>query len=121
MQGEKELAKLFLHDYDIYLGGIIWGKIKEDSSIDDFSGNTLYMVNERFYDTLLSVPEEKDFDRVVAYRGKFFVCNPMIVMQHNGFSDNKKKYIDFGPYTKRIKLYRNKQESTLLKNPPDLP
>jgi hypothetical protein len=55
--------------YDIYLGGIIWGKIKEDNSVDDFSGNTLYMVNESFYDVLLSTPENEDFDRAIAYKG----------------------------------------------------
>ena len=92
-------------EYDIYLGGIIWGKIKEDNSVDDFSGNTLYMVNSRFYSTILSVSEEKDFDRVVANKGKFFVCKPMVVVQHNGYSDNQKRHIDFDPYIRRTKLY----------------
>jgi len=37
--------------------------------------------------------------------GKFFACNPMLVVQHNGFSHNQKKCIDFGPYIRRTKLY----------------
>jgi hypothetical protein len=103
--------KYFLNNkpknYDIYLGGITWGKIKQDNSVDDFSGNTMYIVNERFYDTILSVPDNKDFDRAVANKGKFLVCNPMVVVQHNGFSDNQKKYIDFEPYTRRMNLFRS--------------
>jgi hypothetical protein len=80
-------------DYDLYLGGINWGKINEDNSVNDFSGNTFYMVNNKFYETILSPPEEKDFDRIVANRGKFFVCNPMVAIQHNGFSDNQKNIL----------------------------
>lgn len=93
-------------NYDIYLGGIIWGKLNEDNSVDDFSGTTLYLVKQKFYDTLLSLPEDKDYDRALAMKGRFFVCNPMVVIQHNGFSDNQKRYIDFGPYIRRTKLYK---------------
>ena len=39
-------------EYDIYLGGIIWGKINSDNRVDDFSGTTLYLVHQRFYDIL---------------------------------------------------------------------
>lgn len=56
-------------DYDIYLGGITWRKIKEDNTVNDFSGTVLYMVNENFYDILLALPEVKDFDRALAGKG----------------------------------------------------
>lgn len=92
-------------NYDIYLGGIIWGKMNDDNSVDDFSGTTLYLANQKFYEVLLSLPEDKDYDRALAKKGKFIVCNPMVVVQHNGYSDNQKKYIDFAPYIKRTKLY----------------
>ena len=90
---------------DIYLGGIIWGKLKEDNSVNDFSGTTLYLANQRFYDVLLSLPEGKDYDRALAMKGRFIVCNPMVAVQHSGFSDNQKRNIDFGPYTRRANLY----------------
>lgn len=92
-------------DYDLYLGGVIWGKIKKDNRIDDFSGTTLYLVHEKFYDELLSVPEETDFDRALAHRGNFFVCNPQVVVQHSGFSDNQKRYIHFRTAGNGITLY----------------
>lgn len=92
-------------NYDIYLGGIIWGKLNEDNSVDDFSGTTLYLANQKFYDTLLSLPDDKDYDRALANKGKFIVCNPMVAQQHDGFSDNQKRYIYFGPYIRRSNLY----------------
>jgi hypothetical protein len=92
-------------NYDLYLGGIIWGNLKEDNSVNDFSGTTLYMINERFYNTFLSLPENKDLDRVLANLGEYYVCNPMVAIQHNGFSDNRKRFIDFKPYLENTNFY----------------
>lgn len=92
--------------YDLYLGGIIWGKLNEGGIVDDFSGTTLYFANNKFYDPILSLPEEKDYDRALAKKGKFIVCNPMVVVQHNGYSDNQKRYINFEPYIKRRNLLK---------------
>ena len=82
-------------DYDIYLGGITWGWIGENNEVNDFSGITLYMVNENFFDRFLSIPADKDLDRQLRHKGKFIVCNPMVVIQHDGFSDNHKRYFSF--------------------------
>jgi len=82
-------------DYDIYLGGITWGQIKENNEVNDFSGITLYMVNSRFFDSFLSIPEDRDLDRQLRHKGKFIVCNPMVAIQHDGFSDNYKRYFSF--------------------------
>jgi hypothetical protein len=92
-------------DFDIYLGGISWGSIRSDGSVHDFSGTTLYFANERFYDTLLNLPEDKDYDRAMAGLGRFFVCMPMVVMQHNGFSDNHQRHVDYGPVLRRMKWF----------------
>jgi hypothetical protein len=99
----------FLHnippDFDIYLAGIIYGKLKKDNSVDDFSGTTLYPLNERFYKTFLSLEENKDVDRALANKGKFIVCNPMTVIQHNGYSDNSKRFLNFEPYIRKRDLF----------------
>jgi hypothetical protein len=92
-------------DYDIYLGGIVYGKIMEDNTVDDFSGNTLYLVNERFYDTILSVPEEYHLDRALKCRGKFIVSNPFVVIPQNGYSDNHKREFNYLSYLKGRKLF----------------
>jgi len=92
-------------DFDIYLGGVTWGTIDPDNLVSDFSGTTLYFVHQRFYDTLLMQPENIPWDRGMAGLGKFIVCDPMIVVQHNGYSDNQKRYIDFGPLIRRRKWF----------------
>ena len=51
---------------------------------------TLYIVNERFYDTFLGLNEWNNLDRELAFKGRYVVCNPFVVTQHGGYSDNKK-------------------------------
>jgi len=82
-------------DYDIYLGGIYEGDIKTDNVVDDFSGLTIYVINERFYDIFLSMPKSVNLDRALSNKGKFIVCNPFIAIQHNGFSDNLKRFCNY--------------------------
>jgi hypothetical protein len=89
--------------FDIYLGGITWGKISPDNLANDFSGVTLYTIHQRFYSILLAQPENVPWDRGMAGPGRFVVCDPMIVVQHSGYSDNQKRYIDFGPLIRRKK------------------
>ncbi|HUZ58285.1 MAG TPA: hypothetical protein VMU83_05840 [Hanamia sp.] len=85
-------------DFDIYLGGIVYGNIDENNLTTDFSGTTLYIIHERFYDQMLALPEDQHIDRALRNCGKFVVCNPMAVIPHNGYSDNRKRYVDYEPY-----------------------
>ncbi len=93
-------------DYDIYLGGIIYGNINSDNSVNDFSGTHLYKINKRFYNTFLSLSEEKDIDRSLANKGKFVVCNPFAAIQHNGFSDNQKKDQNYDRHLQNRQLFK---------------
>lgn len=91
--------------YDLYLGGVYYGKIKEDNSVHDFAGTMLYKIHEKFYDTFLSVSEERDIDRSLANQGKFIVCNPFVAIQHEGYSDNKKAFVNYDICLKGRKLF----------------
>jgi len=95
----KGAFKFFLsikpNDYDIYLSSIYHGSLNEDNTVNDFTGLTFYIVNERFYDRFLSVPEEQHLDRALKNKGKFVVCNPFTVIQHNGFSNNLNKKCNY--------------------------
>jgi hypothetical protein len=84
--------------YDLYLGGISYGSINDDQTVNDFSGTHLYMIRESFYQTFLSLPETGDIDRKLKGLGRYIVCNPFVALQHNGFSDNTKRFMDYGPY-----------------------
>jgi hypothetical protein len=92
--------------YDLYLGGISWGNISKDQTVGDFSGTHLYMIRESFYDTFLSIPETGDIDRNLKNRGRYVVCHPFVALQHNGFSDNKKRDVNFDPYFSGRNLFR---------------
>lgn len=92
-------------EFDIYLGGISWGQIKDDNTVNDFSGTVFCVVHERFYDHFLSTREDKDLDRSLSGGGKFIVCQPMVVTQHSGFSDHHKKWLDLDGLFESVKLY----------------
>jgi hypothetical protein len=92
-------------DYDIYLAGIYHGDIKEDNTVEDFAALTFYIVNEKFYNTFLAMPDDRDLDRALCCTGKFVVCNPFAVIQYNGYSDNAKRYFNDDHYLKNRKLF----------------
>lgn len=78
-------------DFDLYLGGVFYGHIGEDSLVTDWCGMTLYIIKRRFYDTFLRLNEYNNLDRELANKGRYVVCNPFVVTQHGGYSDNKKR------------------------------
>lgn len=92
-------------DFDLYLGGIYYGKIKLDNTVEDFAGTMLYIIHERFYDTFLSVDEREHIDRVLAGKGRFVVCNPFVALQHDGYSDNKGCYMTYDSYLDDRQLF----------------
>jgi hypothetical protein len=93
------------NDYDIYLGGIFHGKVNNDNTVLDFAGTHLYIIKQHFYSTFLSLPENLDFDRELAHKGRYVVCNPFVAIQHNGYSDNKKRHQEYQMYLKNRAFY----------------
>ena len=90
----------------IYIqGGIYFGSLNTDNSVEDFAGLTLYKIRQKFYDTFLSINEDKDLDRELSKKGKFLVCNPFVAVQHNGFSDNVKEYVNHDKHLIGKKLF----------------
>lgn len=93
-------------DYDLYLGNIFSGTLREDNTVENFAGLTLYFIHERFYDTFLSTDELQHLDRAMeGHRGKYVVCNPMVTTQQEGFSDNKKEWGKYDEYLQDYKLF----------------
>lgn len=92
-------------NFDLYLGGIIYGELSADNTVGDFSGTMLYLLHHRFYEVFLSLPEDRHLDRALAGKGRFVVCHPMVAVQHNGYSDNLKRMADYEPYLKNYILF----------------
>lgn len=77
--------------FDLYLGGFMLnGELNPDNTVKDgfFTGLTLYTMSSKFYDTFLSIRSNDNVDAVLRGLGRYVVCNPMIVSQHGGYSDN---------------------------------
>lgn len=81
-------------EYDLYLGGLSFGKLSEEKQVTDFAGLLLYMVNSRFYDTFLAANESEHLDRSLRSKGKYFACDPQPSVEHTTYSDNLKMQID---------------------------
>ncbi len=99
------LANEPIRTYDLYLAGISYRKINSDQIVTDFSGLMLYKIAQPFYDTFLSIAENRHLDRNLKNKGTYIVCDPFAAIQHNGYSDTKKTYINFDAYFEKRKLF----------------
>jgi hypothetical protein len=101
----KYFMKNIPSSFDLYLGGISDGKIQNDGSTNSFSGLMLYMVHRRFYEVMLSFGGDQHLDTALRGLGKFYVCDPMVAMQQNGYSDNQKRHIEYDVFFKGRNLF----------------
>lgn len=92
------------NDYSIFLGGIYnlngqGGTLDKDNRVIDFyCGNTLMVVNENFYDLFINLREFNHCDREIskyAHTHKIIVCDPFVVRQANGYSDQKRRECNY--------------------------
>lgn len=74
--------------YDLYLGGITRGDIK-DGITKRYTGQFCYFIHERFYTTFLGVNENLDIDGAMSGLGKFYVCEPFAAFCYPGYSENQ--------------------------------
>ena len=81
-------------DFDLYLGGIYRGEIK-DGKTTDFSSLHLYIISQKFYDTFLGIDENKHLDTELAGKGDYHVCYPFAAVQYSGFSDVERSKTNF--------------------------
>lgn len=93
-------------DWDLLLSGYYFGKVDENNIIKSFSGLSLYAVNARFFDTFLNVPENKHLDTALSMTGgKFYVTPLMCCVQTDGYSDQRKSYVNDSVRIKNRKLF----------------
>lgn len=72
--------------------------------IKRFSGLHCYLVRQKFYDQFLQAPEGRNLDKTLA--GNIWMTYPMMALQHDGYSDNKKRTTNYNQqYKSRIKLW----------------
>jgi hypothetical protein len=91
--------------FDIYLSQVYLGDIDETKRVEKFTGMTLYIVAEKFYDKFLSVNPEEHIDHALANLGDYHVCNPFAFIQRDGYSSNTGKHEKYGSLLANRKLY----------------
>jgi hypothetical protein len=92
-------------DFDIYLSMIFLGEPDENHVVKAFTGMTLYIVHERFYDTFLSVNPKEHIDHALAGLGRYIVCHPFVATQHNGLSGNTGRIEQYEDLTRNRQFY----------------
>ena len=95
--------------FDLYMGGVTYGELLHDNTVTDFAGTHLYTIHQNFYSIFLDQNGETDIDRALKNKGKFVVCNPMVAIQRNGLSDNRRKELDYLIYFKGRSPYQGIQ------------
>lgn len=93
--------------YDIYLGGYFLG-IETDGKLKEFTALHCYMVHERFYDTFLNTKDSIHLDQALSGLGEFIPCNPIVAIQHNGWSFNSRQHCNFDKLFENRILFKNK-------------
>lgn len=95
-------------NYDLYLGGVFLGTIGEDNKVGKFTGLTLYTVSSKYYDCFLESEDNEHLDIALGFKGgDFYVCDPFVVRQYNGYSQNEKRYMNYDFMFKSRKTYKN--------------
>jgi hypothetical protein len=94
-------------DYDIYLGMVFLGQPDDNGIVSDFTGLTIYIIHQRFYDRFLSMPGDEHIDHLLSKTGgKFIVCRPFIARQYNGWSSNTGKFESYDKLLEYREFYR---------------
>jgi GR25 family glycosyltransferase involved in LPS biosynthesis len=106
--------KKFIHgrthvpaDYDMYLGGIYQGKLQPlELGISKINGKLAgmhaYFLNKKFYEAVLNSEEHYNLDHYlsVLIGGNFYTCDPLQIIQKDGYSDNTKSVTQYNTYLK---------------------
>ena len=94
--------------FDIYSGGIYSGQIEGNRIMNGWSGNTLIIVHERFYDFFLSLTDADHLDRRLGnhcFEKLFLLCQPYVVYQSQCYSDNHRRATSHKSFIEEMKLF----------------
>lgn len=92
--------------FDMYLGGCYLPEFNPNQTLKSFCALHLYIISERFYDIFLALPEREHLDRAMAGLGVFILCNPMVAVQSNGFSQNTGKEENYDRLIYGYEIYK---------------
>lgn len=96
--------------FDIYLGGNYLlnnpdSYSKPHYKVEEYVGNQLIVVSEKYYDRFLSVPNKAHIDTAQKGLGDFYACWPMVALQRPGFSANAGTKVNYNANLKPEWVY----------------
>ncbi len=99
-------------DFDVYIGGnyLIDNRCVYEPplvKVNEWVGNHLIIVSEKYYDRFLSVPDNLHIDTAQCGLGDFYVCFPMPALQRPGWSSNNKAICDYNKSLPNNYIYGN--------------
>lgn len=97
-------------DYDIYVGGNYLLNEPENYTapyykLNEYVGNQLIIVSEKYYDRFLSVPDLAHIDTAQKGLGNFYACWPIAALQRPGFSANAGTDVNYNTNLKPEWIY----------------
>ena len=95
-------------EFDLFMGMIYAGEIKDGRILNGFSGLTLYTVHSRFYDEFLAADPNDHLDRFLgnsAFKNKYYICEPFVCYQSGGYSDNCRQNVNYKVYHDKMNFY----------------
>lgn len=87
-EGWKRFLEDIPDDFDIYLGGTYGIDRPVVNPISQINGFHCYIMDSRFYDTFLSIPDNVHCDTALDGLGVFYVHYPFVAVQKKGWSAN---------------------------------
>lgn len=94
--------------YDLFFAMSYSAEIKENKILNGFSGMTMYVVHEKFYDFFLGIPDHVHIDRFLgqfAFEREYLLCEPYVALQSGGYSENLRREMHYEAYTDTMKFY----------------
>lgn len=80
--------------WDLYLAGTYGLGRPVTNPIRSINGLHCYLINERFYDTFLSVPDDQHIDVALDGKGLYYCEYPFVALQRPGWSSNTRAFSD---------------------------
>lgn len=97
-------------EFDIWVGGnyLLNDPDKYTApryKLDEYVGNQLIVINEKYYDRFLEVKDIAHIDTIQKGRGDFYACWPMVALQRPGFSANAMMQVNYNSSLKPEWIY----------------
>lgn len=97
-------------DYDVYVAGNYLLNEPENYTaphykLNEYVGNQLIIVHEKYYDRFLSVPDLAHIDTAQKGFGDFYACWPIAALQRPGFSANAGADVNYNTNLKPEWIY----------------